>query len=116
MRRIWLQRWAYRSQRNNKIPAEHGDFWYKFRTILNLYLSLADGEGFEPPVELPPQRFSRPSQSTALPPILNFFPTGLSNRRFCSLTAPAARVENFGYYTVSGTDCQFICYADYYTC
>ena len=36
---------------------------------------LADGEGFEPPVELPPQRFSRPSQSTALPPILNFFPT-----------------------------------------
>ncbi len=33
---------------------------------------MADGEGFEPPVELPPQRFSRPSQSTALPPILNF--------------------------------------------
>ena len=41
---------------------------------------------------------------------------GLSNLRFCSLTAPAAWVENFGYYTVSGTDCQFICYADYYTC
>ena len=39
---------------------------------------LADGEGFEPPVELPPQRFSRPSQSTALPPILNFFTDGLS--------------------------------------
>ena len=33
---------------------------------------MADGEGFEPPVELPPQRFSRPSHSTALPPILNF--------------------------------------------
>ena len=63
---------AYRSHYNNKIPAEHGDFWYNFRIILNLYLSLADGEGFEPPVELPPQRFSRPSQSTALPPILNF--------------------------------------------
>ena len=47
----------------------------------------ADGEGFEPPVELPPQRFSRPSQSTALPPILNFFTDGLSNLRFCSLTA-----------------------------
>ena len=37
------------------------------------FVGMADGEGFEPPVELPPQRFSRPSQSTALPPILNFF-------------------------------------------
>ena len=33
---------------------------------------MADGEGFEPPDELPRQRFSRPSHSTALPPILNF--------------------------------------------
>lgn len=33
---------------------------------------VADGEGFEPPVELPPQRFSRPSHSTALPTILIF--------------------------------------------
>ena len=33
---------------------------------------VADGEGFEPPDELPRQRFSRPSHSTALPPILNF--------------------------------------------
>ena len=34
---------------------------------------LADGEGFEPPDELPRQRFSRPSHSTALPTIQNFF-------------------------------------------
>ena len=119
-------------------------------------------------MELPPQRFSRPSQSTALPPILNFYTAGLSNLRFCSLPAPGgaahhsfaldcadacladsyarpsqstaatthpklfsaglsnlwfcslpaptAWVENFGYYTVSKSDCQFICYADYYTC
>ena len=33
---------------------------------------MADGEGFEPPDELPRQRFSRPSHSTALPTILNF--------------------------------------------
>ena len=31
---------------------------------------LADGEGFEPPEALRLQRFSRPSHSTALPPIL----------------------------------------------
>ena len=36
---------------------------------------VADGEGFEPPDELPRQRFSRPSHSTALPTILNFFHT-----------------------------------------
>ena len=36
-------------------------------------LLLADGEGFEPPVESPPQRFSRPPHSTALPTIRNFF-------------------------------------------
>ena len=35
---------------------------------------MADGEGFEPPVGLPPQRFSRPPHSTALPTILNFVP------------------------------------------
>ena len=28
---------------------------------------MAEGEGFEPPEALPPQRFSRPPQSTALP-------------------------------------------------
>ena len=33
---------------------------------------LADGEGFEPPEALRLQRFSRPSHSTALPPIRNF--------------------------------------------
>lgn len=37
------------------------------------FLLLADGEGFEPPEELPLQRFSRPSHSTALPPIRNCF-------------------------------------------
>ena len=36
---------------------------------------VADGEGFEPPVELPPQRFSRPPHSTALPTIRNCFPS-----------------------------------------
>jgi hypothetical protein len=30
---------------------------------------MAEGEGFEPSVELPPQRFSRPSHSTALAPL-----------------------------------------------
>ena len=50
------------------------------------FLLLADGEGFEPPEELPLQRFSRPSHSTALPPIRNCFIlfAGLSNLRFCS--------------------------------
>ena len=47
---------------------------------------LADGEGFEPPVELPPQRFSRPPHSTALPPILNSFTDGLSTYGFVRLT------------------------------
>lgn len=51
-----------------------------------------------------------------LPPILNFYTAGLSNLWFCLLSAPTAWVENFGYYTVSKSDCQFICYADYYTC
>ena len=85
---------------------------------------LADGEGFEPPVELPPQRFSRPSQSTALPPILNFWggirtPGGVApttvfktvaidrsathpklffrrsfNLRFCSLIAPGGAAHH----------------------
>ena len=49
---------------------------------------MADGEGFEPPVELPPQRFSRPPHSTALPTILNFISRRSFNLRFCSLTAP----------------------------
>ncbi len=70
---------------------------------------MADGEGFEPPVELPPQRFSRPSQSTALPPILNFFPTGLSNRRFCSLTAPGGAAHHS-----FALDCADACLADSY--
>ena len=30
---------------------------------------MAEGEGFEPPEGLHPQRFSRPPQSTALPPL-----------------------------------------------
>ena len=33
-------------------------------------LKMAEGEGFEPPEALPPQRFSRPPQSTALPSLL----------------------------------------------
>ena len=55
---------------------------------MGFYLFLADGEGFEPPVELPPQRFSRPSHSTALPPIRNSFDRRPFNLRFCSLIAP----------------------------
>ena len=49
---------------------------------------MADGEGFEPPVELPPQRFSRPPHSTALPPIRNYFYRRSFNLRFCSLFTP----------------------------
>ncbi len=33
------------------------------------YLALAEGVGFEPTVGLPPQRFSRPSQSSTLAPL-----------------------------------------------
>ena len=57
----------------------------------DIFLFVADGEGFEPPEALRLQRFSRPSHSTALPPILNFFPTVLSNlavlvmRKLCLL-------------------------------
>ena len=40
---------------------------------LGRFLFVADGEGFEPPDELPRQRFSRPSHSTALPTIRNSF-------------------------------------------
>ena len=47
---------------------------HKIKRPVGRVYFMADGEGFEPPVELPPQRFSRPSQSTALPPIRNFFP------------------------------------------
>ncbi len=44
---------------------------------------MADGEGFEPPVELPPQRFSRPPHSTALPTILNCFRRSFNLRFWC---------------------------------
>ena len=59
---------------------------------------LADGEGFEPPVELPPQRFSRPSQSTALPPIQNLFrrsfkPTVLFTVRTWRCCSPLVRAR-----------------------
>ena len=50
------------SQHKNKMP-------------IRAFIFLADGEGFEPPVELPPQRFSRPPHSTALPTIRNCFPS-----------------------------------------
>ena len=52
---------------------------------------MADGEGFEPPDELPRQRFSRPSHSTALPTIQNSFrdgsfkPAVLVMRKLCLL-------------------------------
>src|SRR4030042_6418440 len=35
----------------------------------NVIEKMAEGEGFEPPVELPPQRFSRPPHSTTLAPL-----------------------------------------------
>ena len=44
----------------------------KIKHPFGCLIFMADGEGFEPPVELPPQRFSRPPHSTALPTILNF--------------------------------------------
>ena len=76
---------------------------------LGVFYFMADGEGFEPPVELPPQRFSRPSQSTALPPIRNYFFAGLSNRRFCSLTAPGGAAHHS-----FALDCADACLADSY--
>ena len=41
---------------------------------------LADGEGFEPPVGVNPRRFSRPVQSTTLPPILASISKQLAER------------------------------------
>ena len=35
----------------------------------------AEREGFEPPVRFPTQRFSRPPQSTALPPLRKAYET-----------------------------------------
>ena len=61
---------------------------------MGIYLFLADGEGFEPPVELPPQRFSRPPHSTALPPIRNYFYRRSFNLRFCSLDAPGGAAHH----------------------
>ena len=60
---------------------------------------VADGEGFEPPDELPRQRFSRPSHSTALPTIQNFFRDGsfkpavlvMRKTLFCSYLASQSR-------------------------
>ena len=46
----------------------------KNKTPDGCLIFMADGEGFEPPVELPPQRFSRPPHSTALPTIRNCSP------------------------------------------
>ncbi len=68
------------------IPSHH------FNTIKKRpngrFFIVADGEGFEPPDELPHQRFSRPSHSTALPTILNFF------RRFFQ-TGGFGNAQNF---------------------
>ena len=86
-----------------------GNIMYKKRQKQGEKEHLADGEGFEPPVELPPQRFSRPSQSTALPPILNFFTDGLSNLRLCSLTAPGGAAHHS-----FALDCADACLADSY--
>ena len=55
-----------------KAPISRG-----FERYMFLYskhnLFLADGGGFEPPEDLHPRRFSRPVQSTTLPPIQNLF-------------------------------------------
>lgn len=45
----------------------------KIKRPFGRLIFVADGEGFEPPDGLPHQRFSRPSHSTALPTIQNFF-------------------------------------------
>ena len=34
--------------------------------LMYMFVVMAEGEGFEPPVPLPVQRFSKPSHSTAL--------------------------------------------------
>lgn len=39
------------------------------RQNILLRRQVAEGEGFEPPEGVNPQRFSRPPQSTALPPL-----------------------------------------------
>ncbi len=82
---------------------------HKIKRPVGRVYFMADGEGFEPPVELPPQRFSRPSQSTALPPILNFYTAGLSNLRFCSLSAPGGAAHHS-----FALDCADACLADSY--
>ena len=76
----------------------HNEYLIKILSNFNKIL-VADGEGFEPPVELPPQRFSRPSQSTALPPILNFLyrrsfkPTVLFAARTWRCCSPLVRTR-----------------------
>ena len=55
------------------IPSHHFNTNKKCPEKLGHFLFVADGEGFEPPEALRLQRFSRPSHSTALPPILNSF-------------------------------------------
>ena len=44
-------------------------------------IKVAEGEGFEPPEALPPQRFSRPPQSTALPSLPWWSRTHCRHRR-----------------------------------
>jgi hypothetical protein len=64
---------------------EHSHHYIKIHTF---NLALAEGEGFEPPVRFPAQRFSRPSQSTTLPPLQSTDSSGRAggtrtpNRRF----------------------------------
>jgi hypothetical protein len=41
------------------------------RASYSTIVLLAEGEGFEPPETLRPQRFSRPPQSSTLPSLLN---------------------------------------------
>ncbi len=59
--------------RQPRLPSVQPDAIYnKNKMVINDHLIfMADGEGFEPPDELPRQRFSRPSHSTALPTIRN---------------------------------------------
>jgi hypothetical protein len=62
----------YQITLDNKKPASFiwSGFAGHYRTLLNV--NLAEEQGFEPWVGLPPQRFSRPSRSTA-PALLRWY-------------------------------------------
>ena len=80
---------------NQKLPSTYIALG-SFRSDINM----AEGEGFEPPEDVNPQRFSRPPRSTALPSFRNTMkysvcrihtacevPCGCSHAALCSRTS-----------------------------